>query len=174
MTGRIRDLTRSIDGKYVISVQVDDDPRQLCETLKDAEIDIEIKKHRKRRSLDANAYAWVLIGKIAEKMHIDRAEVYRNAIRAIGGTSTIVCIQDKALDVLLEGWQSRGIGWQAETMPSKVEGCTNVILYYGSSTYDTLQMSLLIDHIVQDAKALGIETLTPRELEEMLGQHHAA
>lgn len=174
MTGRIRDLTRSIDGKYVISVQVDDDPRQLCETLKDAEIDIEIKKHRKRRSLDANAYAWVLIGKIAEKMHIDRAEVYRNAIRAIGGTSTIVCIQDKALDVLLEGWRSRGIGWQAETMPSKVEGCTNVILYYGSSTYDTLQMSLLIDHIVQDAKALGIETLTPRELEEMLGQHHAA
>lgn len=174
MTGRIRDLTRSIDGKYVISVQVDDDPRQLCETLKDAEIDIEIKKHRKRRSLDANAYAWVLIGKIAEKMHIDRAEVYLNAIRAIGGTSTIVCIQDKALDVLLEGWQSRGIGWQAETMPSKVEGCTNVILYYGSSTYDTLQMSLLIDHIVQDAKALGIETLTPRELEEMLGQHHAA
>lgn len=174
MTGRIRDLTRSIDGKYVISVQVDDDPRHLCETLKDADIDIEIKKHRKRRSLDANAYAWVLIGKIAEKMHIDREEVYRNAIRAIGGTSTIICIQDKALDVLLEGWRSRGIGWQAETMPSKVEGCTNVILYYGSSTYDTLQMSLLIDHIVQDAKALGIETLTPRELEEMLGQHHAA
>ena len=42
-----------------------------------------------------------------------------------------------------------------------------MILYYGSSTYDTQQMSLLIDHIVQDAKALGIETMTPAELEAL-------
>jgi hypothetical protein len=52
-------------------------------------------------------------------------------------------------------------------MPSKINGCTNVILYYGSSTYNTAQMSLLIDHLVQDAKALGIETMTPQELEAL-------
>ena len=174
MTGHIRDLTRTMNGQYVISVQVEGDPRELCDKLKDAQIDIEIKKHRQRRSLDANSYAWVLIGKIAEVMHVDRAEVYREAIRAIGGTSTIVCVPDKAVETLLEGWKSKGMGWQTETMPSKIKGCTNVVLYYGSSTYDTRQMSLLIDHLVQDAKALGIETMTPRELEAMLGQHHAA
>ena len=70
--------------------------------------------------------------------------------------------------MLRESWEARGIGWQTETMPSKVEGCTNVVLYYGSSVYDTKQMSLLIDHLVQDAKAIGIETLTPRELESMM------
>ena len=174
MTGHIRDLTRTMNGQYVISLQVDGDPRELCEKLKDVQIDVEIKKHRQRRSLDANAYAWVLIGKIAEAMHIDRAEVYREAIRAIGGTNTIVCVPDKAVETLLDGWKSKGMGWQTETMPSKIKGCTNVVLYYGSSTYDTRQMSLLIDHLVQDAKALGIETMTPQELEAMLGQHHAA
>ena len=174
MTGRLKDLTRNMHGKYIISAEVDGDPRELFDKLNGVDIDLEIKKHRQKRSLDANAYAWVLIGNIAAEMHIDRAEVYKNAIRAIGGVSTIVCVPDKALEALQNGWQTRGIGWQTETMPSKLEGCTNVILYYGSSTYDTRQMSLLIDHLVQDAKELGIETMPPQELEAMLGQHHAA
>ncbi len=49
-------------------------------------------------------------------------------------------------------------------MPSKIEGCVNVVLYYGSSTYDTKQMSSLIDQLIFDAKELGIETATPQEL----------
>lgn len=174
MTGHLRDLTRNMDGSYNLTVTVREDCRELYDALKDAEIDVQIKKHRQKRSLEANNYAWVLIGKLAEALRMDKADVYKQAIRSIGGTSTIVCVQDKALDALREGWQSKGIGWQTETMPSKVEGCTNVILYYGSSTYDTKQMSLLIDHLVQDAKEQGIETLTPQELEAMLGQHHAA
>ena len=78
--------------------------------------------------------------------------------------SQIVCVQDKAVDALRKGWEHNGLGWFAETTPSKIEGCTNVILYYGSSTYDSRQMAALIDHIVQDCKALGIETMTPAEV----------
>ena len=126
-----------------------------------------MKQHRNKRSLDANGYAWVLMDKIAARMHIDKVEVYREAIKNIGGVSETVCVQDKAVDRLRQGWEQNGIGWQTDTMPSKLKGCTNVILYYGSSTYDTQQMSLLIDHIVQDAKALGIETMTPAELEAL-------
>lgn len=174
MIGSIRDLTRNMDGSYNLTVTVKDDCRSMVDQLKDTSIDVEIKKHRNKRSLDANAYAWVLIGKLAEALRMDKADIYKQAIREIGGTSTIVCVPDKALEALQNGWKTKGIGWQTETMPSKLDGCTNVVLYYGSSTYDTKQMSLLIDHLVQDAKALGIETLTPRELEEMLGQHHAA
>ena len=108
-----------------------------------------------------------LMDKIADRMHIDKVDVYREAIKSIGGVSETVCVQDKAVDRLRQGWEQNGIGWQTDTMPSKLKGCTNVILYYGSSTYDTQQMSLLIDHIVQDAKALGIETMTPAELEAL-------
>jgi hypothetical protein len=39
--------------------------------------------------------------------------------------------------------------------------------YYGSSTYNTKQMSRLIDAIVEDCKEMDIETLTPRELDAM-------
>lgn len=168
MIGRLSDVSRRMNGEWVVSFTATTDPRKELENLQETDLDITAKKHRQKRSLDANAYAWVLIGKIAEAMHIDRKEVYRDAIRSIGGNHEIVCVQNKAVDSLRRGWESLGIGWQMETMPSKIDGCTTVFLYYGSSTYDTKQMSLLIDHIVQDAKELGIETLPPHELEAMI------
>ena len=167
MKGKLKDLTRNMDGTWNLTITLGGDSRAVWDKYHDKDVSVEIKQYREKRSLDANAYCWLMIGKIAEKMHIDRVEVYREAVKAIGGNSTIVCVKNVAVDALIHGWQDRGIGWMAEKMPSKIPGCTNVMLYYGSSTYDTLQMSLLIDHVLQDAKALGIETLTPEELEAM-------
>lgn len=167
MKGKLKDLTRNMDGSWNLTITVNGDCRAVWDKYREKDVDVEIKKHRDKRSLDANAYCWKLIDQIAAEMHIDKEEVYREAVRAIGGNSTIVCVQDVAVEALRAGWKDKGIGWQTETMPSKIKGCTNVILYYGSSTYDTRQMSLLIDHVVQDAKALGIETLTPAELEAL-------
>lgn len=123
----------------------------------------EIVRKKQKRSLDANAMAWKIIGEIAKETGLTTDEVYRETIRKIGGTSEVVCVQDKALDTLIRIWESKGLGWQAETFPSKTAGCTNVRLHYGSSVYDTKQMSLFIDALMQDAKALGIETMSDRE-----------
>ena len=49
-------------------------------------------------------------------------------------------------------------------------GWATVRVYYGSSTYDTAQMSALLDSLIQDAEALGIPTITPKEEERMLGK----
>lgn len=125
---------------------------------------LEIKEARKKRSLDANAYFWVLVDKLSEATGIDKTTIYRNAIKEIGGVSDTVCVQAKAIDKLCNSWCKKGLGWQADIMPSKIYGCKNVVLYYGSSTYNTKQMSQLIDGIVQDCKACGIETMTPDEL----------
>lgn len=144
------------------------DFKQLVDEMNTLEkLSIEIKPFRKRRSLDANAYFFVLADKLAEKLNITKVDVYRNAIREIGGVSETVCVKNEAVDKLCEAWSEKGIGWQTDTFSSKIEGCTNVILYYGSSTYDTAQMSRLIDNIVQDCKAVGIETLTPNELAKL-------
>lgn len=129
--------------------------------------DIEVKQHREKRSLDANAYCWVLIGKLAEETGLKRSDIYRSAVREIGGNSETVCVKNSAVDKICKGWEHNGEGWQAERSKSKIPGCTNVTLYYGSSVYDTKQMSRLIDNIVQDCKALGIETMTPAELAVM-------
>ncbi len=164
MKGRLIDLVVGMDGKQRITVSVDEDFRETWNELHDADISVEIKKYRKRRSLDANAYAWVLIDKLANKLNLTKVEVYRELIRNIGGVSQTVCVKTEAVEALCSGWKHNGLGWFVETFPSKLPGCTNVILYYGSSCYDTRQMGNLIDLLVEDCKAQGIETATPDEL----------
>lgn len=168
MKGKLAGITRNLDGSWNLTVTVCGDLRAMWNKFKDKDVDVGIKQWREKRSLDANAYMWVLIDKIAEAMHLDKAEVYRNSIRGIGGVSQVVCAQDFTVDALRQGWEMKGMGWQTDTMPSKVPGCTNVVLYYGSSMFDTHQFSLLLDHVVQDCKALGIETMTPREIENLI------
>lgn len=135
---------------------------------KDKKWMLEIKEKKEKRSLDANSYCWALIDKLSEYTGISKVEIYKSAIKDIGGVSTIVCVQNKALDGLASAWGSKGIGWVYDRLESKKEGCTNVILYYGSSVYDTKQMARLIDHIIQDCKTVGIETLPPYKLVTML------
>ncbi len=77
-------------------------------------------------------------------------------------------MQNHAKDALCSLWQSKGTGWLVDELPSKLDGCTNVVLYAGSSVYDTDQMSRLIDRLIQDAQALGIPTETPNQIAERL------
>lgn len=129
---------------------------------------LEIKEHRNKRSLDANAYFWVLAHKLAEITEIPVSDVYRNSIREIGGVSEHYCGKPEAIDRLCAAWRSRGLGWMAETYDSKLPGMVNATLYYGSSTYDTKQMSRLIDNVVQDCQGLGIETKPPAHIAAMM------
>ena len=136
--------------------------RQVLGALKEGQVyDVEIKEHREKRSLDANAYFWVLVDRLAEKIRIPKTDIYRRYIREIGGNHEMVCVIDSAVEKLRNGWEHNGLGWQTDTMASRIPGCTNVILYYGSSTYNTRQMSHLIDMAVQDCVEQGIETLPP-------------
>lgn len=128
----------------------------------------EIQRKRKKRSNDANAYFFTLADKLAERLNIPKTEIYRNYIKEIGGVSETVCVRNEAVEKLCEGWKHNGLGWQTDTIPSKIQGCTNVVLYYGSSTYNTEQMSRLINLIVEDCKVQGIETRTPDEIANML------
>ena len=68
----------------------------------------------------------------------------------------------------MQVWSQRGLGWQVEEFDSKLPDCTNLVLYYGSSTYDTRQMSALIDSLVQDARAIGIETRPQEEIDSLI------
>lgn len=127
-------------------------------------LDIEAKKHRNKRSLDANAYCWTLLGKLSEKMNIKPADIYKMEIKDIG-VYEVLPIKDAAVEKFVQAWQKNGIGWICEVIgKSKIEGYTNIKAYYGSSTYDTKEMSRLIDSIVYDCKMQGIETATPEEL----------
>lgn len=171
VTGKITGA--SIDyttGKPTVSIAVNDvyDFKLMVDEMGALEkLSIEIKPFRKPRSLDANAYAWVLMGRLAEKLTEPKEDLYRQYIKDIGGNFETVCVLTEAVERLCRSWEARGIGWVTETFESHVSRCTNVHLYYGSSVYDTAQMSRLIDLIVQDCKEQGIQTETPEEIERM-------
>lgn len=143
---------------------------RLAESLDgEKEYTITVRDRKRKRSLNSNSYAWVLLGKLAEKLRIPKTDIYRNYVKEIGGnTKDIVCVQDKALDKLRSAWESNGLGWVTDTLPSKIDGCTNVILYYGSSTYDVEQMSRLIQLIVQDCEQFGIPTYSQEEVDRLV------
>ena len=170
-TGNIKDLSIDfITGNAVLNLAVNEkqSAMALYDELHGQNLSIKIAKHRERRSNDANAYCWVLIGKLAEVLNIPRDEIYRDAIKQIGGNYEVVCVKDTAVDKLCSGWRRNGLGWQTDTMPSKIKGCTNVLLYYGSSTYDTASMSRLIEIIVADCKEHNVDVRTPDEIANML------
>lgn len=127
----------------------------------------ELSAKRKRRSLDANAYAWVLIGKLAAKLNISPIDIYRQYVPDIGGNYTIVPVREDRLEHWEKIWCSGHLGRMVKDIgPCKsLVGYHNIVSYLGSSDYDTAQMSRLIDLIVQDCKAQSIEVLTPRELD---------
>ena len=142
--------------------------------MKRVKYSVEIKQYWKRRSLDANAYAWQLLGKLAAALSTQDVtyspeHVYRELIRDVGDNYEIMPVRDDALERWVQIWTSRGLGWVCEVMgPSKIKGYTNTRCFYGSSVYDTAQMSRLISIIVEECKAVGVETMTPEELGKLM------
>lgn len=135
------------------------------------EYDIKITKRRPKRSKDANAYMWELVGQVAEKIQSTPTQIYRELVRDYG-IFEILPVKTEHVDHWRETWGRNGIGWITEDLGEcrNHAGYHNIRTYYGTSVYDTKQMARLIDGLVDECKALGIETLTPQEIEIMLGK----
>lgn len=126
---------------------------------------ITIELLKRKRSLNANNYMWQLCQKIAEKVGATKETVYRKNIREVGSFETVELISAGAAR-FIRSWEANGLGWVAEPM-SERGGYTTVIAYYGSSSYDTAEMSRLVEAVVEEAKALGVETMKPLELDRL-------
>ena len=143
--------------------------RRFLHKKKECQYMAEIREYRKKRSLDANAYCWALIGNLSAALQIPPIEIYREAIREIGDNFTIVPIREDAADDWKRIWSAKGMGWFCEDLgKSKLSGYVNLACFHGSSTYNTRQMSHLIDSIIQECRQVGIETKTPDEIDRMV------
>jgi len=172
LTGKIQGLSVDFEtGKANVSFEVNEkaDIKRFFDELRNmGRLLIRVSKYRKKRSLNANAYAWKLMSEIAEAQGISSAEVYRHHIREAGVSRTVEISADAA-DTLTHSWGLHGLGWFTERLDSGMhKGFVLIKLYYGSSTYNTKQMSRLIENIVQDCRILGIQTKTPDEISNML------
>lgn len=128
----------------------------------DKEYVCEIKKYRKKRSKNANSYMWELIGQLSQETNEATDVIYRRYIKEYGIFRDIE-IQPDAQNTLEHVWSAYGLGWFCDVVDN-VDDKVTLRLYYGSSSYNSKQMSVVINAVVEDCKALGIETLTPEEL----------
>ena len=155
--GRLIDASRDVlGGEYKITFSTSDLPDlpQKDETLR-----VVAKKNRNRRSLDANAYAWLLISKIGDVLHATKEDVYVQELVKYGQHAFLFRVEHGA-KVDLDGVYATFIEY---------DGRFDIYeAFRGSSTYDTREMADFIDGIVQDAKELGIDTVPHVELEKIM------
>ena len=141
----------------------------LIEQTKDKEF--ELKEYTEKRSLNANAYCWVLCDKIAKELSKEgtvttKEIVYKDAITQIGSFEPMI-IEEKAFENFERIWSRQGLGFIVQEV-SKKDKCIRVNCYYGSSTYNTKEMSLLINLLVELAESLNIETKSENEINSLL------
>ena len=158
MIARLFNIDKGLKGGYKVTFETNDrESIERIQKLQDKDLNVEVKKKTKKRSLDANAYAWHLINEISNVLRVDKEEVYLYVLKHYG-QSTLVSV-DNAVDVS---------GFFKYYEPIFVaEKHTEYLVYKGSSEYDTREMSVLIDGIIQEAKELDIETMTFDEIERM-------
>lgn len=121
----------------------------------------EVKEHRQKRSLNANAYAWTLIGKIADDTRKSKEEVYLQMLKDYGQSEMISVLSHIDLTGYFKYFEP-----VATTMLQGKE-FTHYKIFKGSSEYNTKEMAVLIDGIISEAKELDIETLPPVEVERL-------
>lgn len=159
------DILRSPLGVMVVIPAPHDN--DLAKLDKEKEYVIEIKKKSKLRSMNANAYCWVLCQKIAEVMsnhsYMSKEDVYRKAIKDCSHF-TYVPVREDAMERYIQIWQSHGLGWIAEDAGEckSIKGYHNIMCYHGSSVYNTKEMARLIDCLTDECEQLGIK-LEPSE-----------
>lgn len=141
-------------------------------TLQGKDLDLDLRPHREKRSLDANAYYYVLLSKMAEKLQTSVNELHNMTLSRYGYPE----IYENALVTMalradidpnrLEGIHLKSTGHI--TTNSKGTDFMNYIVMRGSHTFNTLEMSHLIDGVISEAKELGIDTIAPAEKERMM------
>lgn len=155
--------------KWLVTFEIEQQPTDY-DKLKDKHLSLTVKQWREGRSLNANAYFHVLVGKIAEVMGVSHTEIHNIMIADYG-------YKDEGIpNMLLRAdieWERLDAMHLKPTPYFKVvnyESYREFELMRGSHTYDTKEMARLIDGVVFEAKALGIETMTPNELEKLKHQ----
>lgn len=124
----------------------------------------ELKQVHKKRSLNSNAYLWVLCDKIAGVLRSSKEEVYKTLVARKGWFVELQFANNEVMDAFRQNWQQNGLGFVTRTVDK--ERCI-MHCYYGSSRYPQDKMNALLDEAVEEARSLGIETMTPDELARM-------
>lgn len=157
--GQIASLQLTLDKQQLLTLRLTDDITAQYDELIDKDLDISIKIHREKRSLNANSFLWVLCNELGNKLRMSKEEVYLNCLRSYGQSEIVSVISTANVKGIFKYYDELGQG--------EVNGktFTHYKVYKGSSEYDTVEMSILLDGVVEEAKLQGIQVLTASEID---------
>ena len=172
LTGEIKDLSKDYKtDKPILQLVLNERDCLLgLEQLKDIKLSIQVKKWRKKRSINANNYFWKLLSEYSEEKNVDTIEEYKERVKRLGIFRRFR-IEDKDKKTFEIMWQDKGIAWFCETADTEYIGDIEfkiINAYYGSSSFNSKQMSRLINDLVEDCKEVGIETKSDAEIKSLL------
>ena len=130
--------------------------------------EIEVKK--KKRSKNSNSYYWSLLQQLCFELNLDLIQEYRKRVKELGICQTFV-LDTKNLPTFEYLWSNNGIAYFTEKVEENGNK-TTINAYYGSSSYNSKQMSRLIDNLVQDCRSVGIQTLEDKEIEDLIRREY--
>jgi hypothetical protein len=165
--GRLVDISLGLNRKQRVTVELDRDFREDYERLKGQELDVEIKKHREKRSKNASAYFHILVNKIAAETGESDDAVKVRLVVAFGAIDT----DEDGMKVGFKLPAGVDVGkiypyvrcFDTREENGKLFNC--YLVYKHTSNMDTKEMARLIDGAIAEAKELGIETDTPEQIE---------
>lgn len=163
--GTITNISRSLEGEYNLTISTKSNISILQE-LKEETLDVEVKKHREKRSLNANALLWACLSKMAAVLRTDKWNVYLEMLKRYG-TYTYICVKPDAVEGVKKQWRECEELGEIDINGQKA---IQLLCYYGSSTYNTQEFSVLLDGVTSEMKELGIPTPEDEELERTLEQ----
>ena len=130
----------------------------------------EVKEVKKKRSTNANNYFWKLLQELCEVQNLDTIQEYKIRVKELGIFRRFR-IEPKDVKTFEIMWQDKGIAWFCEIADTEYLGSVEfkiINAYYGSSSFNSKQMSRLIDNLVQDCQAVEIETKSKAEIDSLL------
>lgn len=154
----ISGLSFDLDGNQTLSLKLDGDGRTAYDALNGKPLDVLIKEHREHRSNNANAFCWALCTKIADVLRTSKESVYLDMLKSYGQSEIVSVLSSIDLSGYVKYCEIAG------TTELNGKSFTHYKVFKGSSEYDTREMSIFLDGIVEEAKNLGIPVLTDSEL----------
>lgn len=165
-TGRLHSVNKDWKtGRVILSFEIDGEPTEEINKISQCEVlDITAKKYRKKRSLDANGMLWSCLGEIAQVLNTDKWEVYLKMLKRYG-KYTYICVKPSAVESMKLQWRETEV---VGNIDINGEEAVQMLCYFGSSTYNTKEFSVLLNGVISEMREMGLQPPASKDMRRVL------
>lgn len=164
LSGYLRNVSKDmISRKFQLTFEVDEPPIEAG-SIKDKKLSIRIAQYREKRSKDANALLWACIGEISQALRTDKWTIYLQMLKRYGAF-TYICVKPEVVESVKAQWREC-----EEIGAVEINGkpAVQLLCYFGSSTYNTKEFSVLLDGVISEMREIGLQTPTSEDMQRSL------